>query len=94
MKECGHGVATPTYRLGRASGCERRYVDRSDEGPTDSRDSELLTIRIESDLLRKVRTKASDLGMDVSAYVRWCIITGASLSDLNAFIRSKMSRGP
>ena len=69
-------------------------MDRSDEGPTDSRDSELLTIRIDSDLLQGIRAKAAELGMDVSAYVRWCIITGSSLSDLNAFIRSKMSRGP
>jgi len=69
-------------------------VDRQEEATTDGHDSEVLTIRIDSDLLREIRAKASDLGMDVSAYVRWCIITGSSLSDLNAFIRSKMSRGP
>jgi hypothetical protein len=67
-------------------------VDRPGEAPTDGRYSEILTIRIDSELLQQVRTKASDLGMDVSAFVRWCIITGASLSDLNAFIRTKMSR--
>lgn len=69
-------------------------MDGSGEAPKDGRDSELLTIRLDPDLLREIRAKASDLGMDVSAYVRWCIITGGSLSDLNAFIRSKMSRGP
>ena len=69
-------------------------MDPPGEAPTDDRDSEVLTIWIDSELLREIRTKASDLGMDVSAYIRWCIITGSSLSDLNAFIRSKMSRGP
>ena len=64
------------------------------EQPAADRCDEVLTIRIDSSLLQLVRDKAADLGMDVSTFVRWCIVTGASLSDLNAFIRAKVGRGP
>jgi len=30
--------------------------------------------------------------VDVSTFVRWCILTGVFLGDLNAFVRSKMGK--
>ena len=52
--------------------------------------TEVLKLRIEPELLEKVKERAGDLGVDISTFVRWCIMTGLFLPDLNAFVRSKM----
>jgi len=51
--------------------------------------SETLKVRIDPELLEMVRAKAKELQTDVSTYVRWCILTGVYLSDLNNFVRRK-----
>ena len=34
-----------------------------------------------------MKAKSKSLNTDVSTYVRWCILTGMFLEDLNAFVR-------
>ena len=58
--------------------------------PKDSKYTETLKVRIDPDLLDSVKRKSKDLGTDVSSYVRWCLLTGLFLDDLNAFVRSKV----
>jgi len=50
----------------------------------------LLKLRIEPDLLQRVQESADTLGVDLSTFVRWCILTGLFLPDLNSFVRAKM----
>ena len=52
--------------------------------------TETLKIRIDPELLELVKEKAKSLNMDVSTFVRWCILTGIVLGDLNAFVRTKI----
>jgi predicted HicB family RNase H-like nuclease len=56
----------------------------------EGRYSELLKLRIEPDLLQRAQERAEGLGVDLSTFVRWCIMTGLFLPDLNTFVRSKM----
>lgn len=48
-----------------------------------------LKVRIDPELLDRVKEEAKKLGTDVSTYVRWCVRTGLYLEDLNSFVRSK-----
>ena len=48
-----------------------------------------LKVRIEPKLLKQVRERARSVHMDVSTFVRWCILTGLILGDLNSFVRTK-----
>ena len=48
-----------------------------------------LKVRIDSELLDRLKSQADKLGTDVSTYVRWCIQTGLYLENVNKFIRSK-----
>ena len=48
-----------------------------------------LKVRIDPELLERVREESKKQKTDVSTYVRWCIQTGLYLGDLNLFIRSK-----
>ena len=50
----------------------------------------LLKLRIEPDLLQRAQERADTLGVELSTFVRWCILTGLFLPDLNTFVRSKM----
>ena len=50
-----------------------------------------IRVRIEPELLKKVKAEADKLDTDVSTYVRWCIRTGLYLDDLNLFIKSKIN---
>jgi predicted HicB family RNase H-like nuclease len=50
----------------------------------------LLKLRIEPDLLERAQERADTLGVDLSTFVRWCVMTGLFLPDLNSFVRSKM----
>ena len=51
--------------------------------------TETLKVRIDPDLLESVKEKAKGLNTDVSTFVRWCILTGLFLGDLNAFVRTQ-----
>ena len=53
--------------------------------------TEVLKIRIDPELLELVKGKAKTLNLDVSTFVRWCIMTGLVLGDLSAFVRTKMN---
>ena len=53
------------------------------------RQTEVLKVRIDPELLELVREQAKVNQTDVSTYVRWCITTGIYLRDLNNFVRSK-----
>ena len=59
---------------------------------SEKRQTEVLKVRIDPELLRLVRQKAESLNLDVSTFVRWCIMTGLVLGDLNAFVRKKTGR--
>lgn len=48
-----------------------------------------IRVRIDPELLKKVKKEAKRLNTDVSTYVRWCVRTGIYLDDLNLFIKSK-----
>ena len=58
----------------------------------ESKQTETLKLRIDPELLELVKEKAKSLNVDVSTFVRWCILTGVFLGDLNAFVRSKMGK--
>jgi hypothetical protein len=49
-----------------------------------------IKIRIDPELLDKVKKEAKRLETDTSTYVRWCVRTGLYLDDLNLFIRAKI----
>jgi hypothetical protein len=51
--------------------------------------TETLRVRIDPELLEQVKEKSKGLNTDVSTYVRWCIMTGLFLDDLNAFVRTQ-----
>ncbi len=51
--------------------------------------TETLRVRIDPGLLEQVKEKSKGLNTDVSTYVRWCILTGLFLDDLNAFVRTQ-----
>ena len=54
------------------------------------RRTEVLTVRISPDLLRALREKSKDLDTDLSSFVRWCLVTGIYLGDLNTFVRTRL----
>ena len=54
------------------------------------RRTKVLTVRIEPDLLRALKAKSKDLDTDLSSFVRWCLVTGIYLGDLNTFVRTRM----
>jgi predicted HicB family RNase H-like nuclease len=60
--------------------------------PTEKRQTGVLKLRIDPELLELVKEKAKALNMDVSTFVRWCILTGIVLGDLNSFVRSKVGK--
>lgn len=57
--------------------------------PREGKQTEVLKIRIDPELLALVREKAANVHVDVSTFVRWCILTGVMLGDLNSFVRTK-----
>ena len=57
--------------------------------PRESKQTEVLKLRIDPELLGLVQERAKALGMDVSTFVRWCILTGVVLGDLNSFVRTR-----
>ncbi len=60
--------------------------------PREGKQTEVLKLRIDPELLELVREKAKALNIDVSTFVRWCILTGIVLGDLTSFVRAKVRR--
>ena len=56
----------------------------------ESKQTEVLKLRIDPELLELVKVKAKSLNLDVSTFVRWCILTGLVLGDLNTFVHTRM----
>lgn len=56
---------------------------------TEGKYSKILKVRIDPELLERVKKEADRLETDVSTYVRWCIQSGLYMADLNVYIRSK-----
>ena len=55
----------------------------------DDRLSKGLTVRVDHDLLERVRGEAVRFGIDAPTYIKWCILMGLSIGDVNLFIRSR-----
>ncbi len=49
-----------------------------------------LKIRIEEELLERIKKEAKKQDTDLSTYVRWCLRTGLYLEDLNHFLQSRI----
>ena len=56
----------------------------------EGKQTEVLKLRIDPELLEIVKKKAKSLNLDVSTFVRWCILTGLVLGDLNVFVKARM----
>jgi len=59
--------------------------------PRKRKQEEYLVIRVEPQLMATMEARAERLGVDVATYARWCVQTGFLLTDLNAFVRSKLT---
>ena len=55
----------------------------------EGKNTKVLKVRVDPELLEHVKTEAQKLNIDISTYIRWCIRTGLYLEDLNSFIRSR-----
>ena len=55
-----------------------------------SSEEEVLQVRLDRDLLRRLQEKARSLQTDEATFVRWCIMTGVFLSDVNSFVRVRL----
>jgi predicted HicB family RNase H-like nuclease len=49
-----------------------------------------LSIRIEEELLKRIKEEAKKQDTDLSTYVRWCLRTGLYLEDLSQFLQSRI----
>jgi predicted HicB family RNase H-like nuclease len=49
-----------------------------------------LRVRIEEDLLKRIKEEAQKQDTDLSTYVRWCLRTGLYLEDLSQFLQSRI----
>ena len=58
------------------------------ENEKQGKNTKILRIRIDPELLEQVKDEANRLNIGISAYVRWCISTGLYLKDLNTFFHS------
>lgn len=54
----------------------------------EGKNTKVLRIRIDQDLLDQLKDEAKRQDTDISSYVRWCIRTGLYMKDLNLFLRS------
>jgi len=54
----------------------------------EGKNTKVLRIRIDQELLDQLKNEAKRMDIDISSYVRWCIRTGLYMKDLNLFIRS------
>jgi len=49
-----------------------------------------LRVRIEEELLNRIKEEAQKQETDLATYVRWCLRTGLYLENLNQFLQSKI----
>ena len=56
----------------------------------EERNNKTLRVRIEEDLLNRIKEEAQKQDTDLSTYVRWCLRTGLYLDDLSQFLHSKI----
>jgi hypothetical protein len=56
----------------------------------EDRNFKVLRVRIEDDLLKRIKEEAQKNDTDLPTYVRWCLRTGLYLDDLNKFLQSKI----
>jgi antitoxin component of RelBE/YafQ-DinJ toxin-antitoxin module len=54
----------------------------------EGKNTKVLRIRIDQELLDQLKDEAKRLDTDISSYVRWCLRTGLYMKDLNLFLRS------
>ena len=56
----------------------------------EERNNKTLRVRIEEELLKRIKEEAQKQDTDLSTYVRWCLRTGLYLEDLSQFLRSRI----
>jgi predicted HicB family RNase H-like nuclease len=56
----------------------------------EERNNKTLRVRIEEELLKRIKDEAQKQDTDLSTYVRWCLQTGLYLEDLSQFLQSKI----
>jgi hypothetical protein len=54
----------------------------------------IVSIQLDPDMLAEIMAEADSRGMDITAYVRWCIETGLFLRDINALVNSIQVESP
>ncbi len=58
--------------------------------PPEERYNKTLKVRIEEELLKRIKEEAQKQDTDLSTYVRWCLRTGLNLEDLSQFLQSRI----
>jgi predicted HicB family RNase H-like nuclease len=56
----------------------------------EERNYKILRVRIDPELLNRIKEEAQKKDTDLPTYVRWCLRTGLYLEDLNQFLQSKI----
>ncbi len=58
--------------------------------PYEEKEIKTLRVRIEDELLERIKEEAKKQDTDLSTYVRWCLQTGLYLEDLSQFLQSRI----
>ncbi len=56
----------------------------------EERNIKTLNVRIEEELLKRIKEEAQKQDTDLATYVRWCLQTGLYLEDLSQFLQSRI----
>jgi predicted DNA binding CopG/RHH family protein len=56
----------------------------------EDRNIKTLSVRIEEELLKRIKEEVQKQDTDLSTYVRWCLQTGLYLEDLSQFLQSRI----
>jgi predicted HicB family RNase H-like nuclease len=57
---------------------------------SEDRNIKTLRVRIDEELLKRIKEEAQKQDTDLSTYVRWCLRTGLYLEDLSQFLQSRI----
>ncbi len=57
---------------------------------SEERNIKTLRVRIEEELLKRIKEEAQKQDTDLSTYVKWCLRTGLYLEDLSQFLQSRI----
>jgi hypothetical protein len=49
--------------------------------------SQILKVKVDPELIKRLKKEAKKCETDVETYIKWCIYTGLYLDDLNTFVR-------